>query len=103
MELEMNKKTENRRKLQTLTGFISFSIGLIVLAVLNILLLIEPMELPEFLLFSLPFIGVILGVIGLFTKNRSRLYAWWGIGLNLFIYVFIGLMFVLAWSINAKP
>lgn len=101
MELEIKKK--RKRKLQTLTGFISFIIGLISLAVLNIGLLIETMDIPDLFLFPLPFLGVFLGVVGLFTKNRSKQFAWWGIGINLFIPIFIGLMFGLAWTINAKP
>ncbi|ANC77221.1 hypothetical protein ABE65_010565 [Fictibacillus phosphorivorans] len=101
MELEIKKKS--RRKLQTLTGFISFIIGLQALAVLNIGLLIETMDIPDLFLFQLPFLGVFLGVVGLFTMNRSKQFAWWGIGINLFIPIFIGLMFGLSWTINAKP
>lgn len=101
MELEIKKKS--KRKLQTLTGFISFIIGLLALAVLNIGLLKETMDIPDLFLFHLPFLGVFLGVVGLFTKNRSKQFAWWGIGINLFIPIFIGLMFGLSWTINAKP
>ncbi|MED1864441.1 hypothetical protein P4V41_13325 [Fictibacillus nanhaiensis] len=101
MELEIKKKS--KRKLQTLTGFISFIIGLLALTVLNIGLLIETVDIPELFLFPLPFLGVFLGVIGVFTKNRSKQFAWWGIGVNVFIPIFFVLMMGLSWTINAKP
>ncbi len=101
MELEIKQRKIG--KLQTLTGLVSFLVGLISLAVLNVTLLLKTEEFPAFFLFQLPLLGFFLGVIGLFTRNRSRLYAWWGIGLNCFILVFTILMFILAYTINAKP
>jgi hypothetical protein len=103
MELEVNKKSQNRRKFQTITGFVSFLIGLVALAGLNVALFIETGDFPELFLYQLPILGLFLGIIGLITKSRSRMYAWWGLGLNLFILLFTAMMFVLAWSINAKP
>ncbi|KAA0544627.1 hypothetical protein FZW96_19660 [Bacillus sp. BGMRC 2118] len=98
MELEINKK-----KVHTITGFLSFLCGLISLAGLNAALLLKGGDYPEVLLFQLPFIGLFLGIIGLFTRKHSRMYAWWGIGINSFILIFTAMMFILAWSINAKP
>jgi hypothetical protein len=101
MELEMKKNRQN--KFHTITGFISFLLGLIALAGLNTGLLLKTEDFPEFFLIQTPMFGLLIGAIGLFTKRRSRMYAWWGIGINLFILLFTAMMFILAWSINAKP
>ncbi|MEH7011381.1 hypothetical protein V7087_11250 [Neobacillus niacini] len=103
MELEIRKNRSNRKKIQTITGFISFLSGLIALAGLNAAMLLKTEDFPEVFLVQLPMLGLALGLIGVFTKSRSRMYAWWGVGLNTFILVFTFMMFGLAWSINAKP
>lgn len=103
MELEIKKKRPNRKKIHTITGFISFLSGLIALAGYNATMLLKTEDFPEFFLLQLPVLGLFFGVVGLFTRRRSRLYAWWGIGLNLFMLVFTFMMFGLAWSINPKP
>jgi hypothetical protein len=103
MELEVKKKSTNRKKFQTITGFVSFLLGLIGLAGLNGAMLLETVDYPELFLYYFPILGAFFGIIGLFTKNRSRLHAWWGLGINLFILLFTAMMFILAWSINAKP
>lgn len=103
MELGIKTKSKKGGQLQTITGFLSFLSALIALAGLNVALLLKSEDFPEMFLFQLPFLGLFLGGFGLLTKRRSRLYAWWGIGLNLFILVFTLLMFAFAWSINAKP
>ncbi|TCN26146.1 hypothetical protein [Mesobacillus foraminis] len=100
MELEI---TRVKRKLQTATGFVSFLGGIMALAGLNASMLIETDVFPDTMLVKLPLLGLFLGVFGLVTRNRSRMYAWWGIGLNLFILVFTFMMFGLSWTINAKP
>jgi hypothetical protein len=103
MELGVKKMTKRTRQLPTISGFLSFLIGLIALAGLNGGLILETEAMPEFFIIRLPFLGLILGVIGLFTRKRSKLYAIWGISICIFIYIFIFLMFGLAWSINPKP
>ncbi|WP_163102471.1 hypothetical protein [Peribacillus alkalitolerans] len=106
MELGIKSKSkmyQRNRVLPTLTGFISFVLGLISMAALNATLILETETFPSLFLGVIPFLGFVFGIVGLFTQKRSRLYAGWGICLNLFIFVFIFFMFVLAWSINAKP
>jgi len=104
MELEMtNKKKTQRKRMPTITGFLSFLISLIALAGLNVSLLLDSDEFPDFFLIKLPLLGLILGFFGLITQKRSRLYAFWGIVLSLFILVFTFMMFGLAWTINPKP
>lgn len=100
MELEINKK---RVGITTITGLLSFLVALVSLAGLNIGLLLDSDEFPDFFLVKLPIVGIILGLIGLVTKGHSRLYAIWGIGLCLFIFIFTFMMFGLAWVINPKP
>lgn len=105
MELEMNNKNKGKqRKLQTISGFLSFLIALIALAGVNIALLIDIDDFPKMFLVELPIVGVFLGLLGLITSNKSRLYALWGIGISLFILVFTFLMIGLSWAgINPKP
>lgn len=104
MELEVKKKEKGQRsRISTVTGFLSFLVGLISLAGLNIALLLDSDEFPDFFLIKLPAIGLILGLAGLITQKRARLYAGWGISICLFIFIFTFMMFGLAWMINPKP
>ncbi|MFO1443746.1 hypothetical protein KDN24_11090 [Bacillus sp. Bva_UNVM-123] len=104
MELKMTNKNKTKQKrVPTITGFLSFLITLIALAGLNVSLLLESDEFPDFFLIKLPLIGLILGLFGIVTQKRSRLYAFWGIVLSLFILVFTFMMFGLSWTINPKP
>lgn len=105
MELEMsNKDNGKQRKLPTISGFLSFLIALLALAGVNIALLMDFDDFPELFLVQLPIAGFFLGLFGLITTKRSRLYAFWGIGLSLFILVFTFLMIGLSWvAINPKP
>ncbi|WP_010677702.1 hypothetical protein [Bacillus timonensis] len=105
MELEMNNKNKGKqRKLPTISGFLSFLIALIALAGVNISLLIDFDDFPQLFLVNLPIVGLVLGLLGMITSRRSRLYAFWGIGLSLFILVFTFLMIGISWvGINPKP
>jgi len=105
MELEMNNKNKGKqRKLQTISGFLSFLIALIALAGVNIALLMDIDDFPKMFLVNLPIVGFFLGLFGLITSKRSRLYALWGIGISSFILVFTFLMIGLSWvGINPKP
>lgn len=103
MELEVKTRRLQKNNLVPAMGFISFLIGLFALAGLNTALLLKIDEFPDFILFRLPLFGLVLGGIGLFTRKKSRLFAWWGIGLNIFMYVFLFLMIIFSLSINYKP
>ncbi|MBS4189665.1 hypothetical protein KHA94_05495 [Bacillus sp. FJAT-49705] len=104
LEVKQKKKWQSRREgASTVTGFLSFLLALIALAGLNVSLLLKSDEFPDFSLIKLPIIGLILGLVGLFTQKRSRLYAAWGIFLCLFLFIFTFLMFGLSWIINPKP
>lgn len=105
MELEMNNQNKGKqRKLPTISGFLSFLTALIALAGVNITLLIEIDDFPKLFLVDLPIVGFFLGLLGLITTKRSRLFALWGIGISLFILIFTVLMIGLTWvGINPKP
>lgn len=105
MELEMNNENKGKqRKLSTISGFLSFLIALIALAGVNVALLIDIDEFPDMFLVNLPIVGFFLGLLGLITSKKSRLYAFWGIGISLFILIFTFLMIGLSWvGINPKP
>jgi hypothetical protein len=105
MELEINNKDKrNQRILPTISGFLSFLIALIALVGVNIALLMDIPEFPKTFLVELPIVGFFLGLFGLITSKRSRLYAFWGIGISLFILIFTFLMIGLSWvAINPKP
>jgi hypothetical protein len=105
MELEMNNENKGKqRKLSTILGFLSFLIALIALAGVNVALLIDIDDFPDMFLVNLPIVGFFLGLLGLITSKKSRLYAFWGIGISLFILVFTFLMIGLSWvGINPKP
>jgi len=101
MELKIKK---NRRSFQPLAGFFSFLIALVALAGLNASLLFERDVFPDFFIIKLPIIGLAIGFIGLWTKRRSKMYAYWGISLNVFILIFTFLMIGISWTlINPKP
>ena len=101
MELEVKRKRYSVSKITTVSGLVSFVIGLFILVMVNIGLLTGFNISLDFFTFSL--LGIFLGIFGLFTNRVNRLYAYWGLGLNVFILVFAFLMFLFAWSINAKP
>ncbi|KRG12584.1 hypothetical protein [Lederbergia galactosidilytica] len=101
--MELNRQTKRHHSFLAVVGLISFLLGLFSLAGLNAGLILKTDIIPGFLFYQLPFLGLFLGLIGLFTGKRSRLYAFWGIALNAFILVFITMMFILAWMINVKP
>ncbi|MED3550745.1 hypothetical protein [Cytobacillus praedii] len=103
LEVKSKKKQYQRKSIPTVTGLLSFIIAIIALSGLNIALIMDYDEFPDFFLIKLPLAGLILGAIGLFTQKRSRLFSIWGILLCLFIFIFTFLMFGLAWSINPKP
>ncbi|MFS0613410.1 hypothetical protein [Lederbergia ruris] len=103
MELNVHTKRTYGGRFQTISGLLSFLLGLIALAALNAGLILKTEMIPGFFFYQLPLLGLILGIVGLFTRKHSRMYAWWGIALNAFIFVFIAMMFILAWTINAKP
>lgn len=105
MELEMNNQNNgNQRKLPTISGFLSFLVALIALVGVNVSLLMDFDDFPAMFLINLPIVGFILGIIGLITSKKSRLYAFWGIGISLFILVFTFLMIGISWvAINPKP
>lgn len=102
MELVL-KKNENSKRSYTITGLFSFCCAIMALFVLNLYIITKFEHVPDFFVNELPMIGIILGIIGTMTKTRSRKFALWGIALNVFIYLFIFLMFGLSWSINPKP
>jgi hypothetical protein len=103
LEVKSKKKQYQRKSIPTVTGLLSFIIAIIALSGLNIALIMDYDEFPDFFLIKLPLAGLILGGIGLFTLKRSRLFAFWGIFLCLFLFIFTFMMFGLAWSINPKP
>ena len=88
MELGIKKKGGGRR-LPTISGFLSFLIALISLAGLNVALLMKVPAFPGIFIVQLPIVGFFLGLLGLITRRRSRLYAIWGICfMQLFITVY---------------
>ncbi|WBL16906.1 hypothetical protein [Sutcliffiella sp. NC1] len=101
MELEVKRNRFRLSNMFTGSGIISFLIGIIILVMVNIGLLTGFHI--AFGSFTLALLGIFLGIFGLFTNRSNRLYAYWGLGLNVFILIFAFLMFVFAWSINAKP
>ncbi|MBU9722806.1 hypothetical protein KS407_15425 [Bacillus alkalicola] len=87
-----------------MTGFLSFLLALIALAIVNISFLTGfNGDGALFSFFYISLLGFFLGIVGLFTKKRSRLFAIWGFFLNLFVVIFPFLMFILAYTINATP
>ncbi|MEZ7794368.1 hypothetical protein [Niallia circulans] len=102
MELVL-KRQRIRSTKNTWTGLVSFLLSLVALIGINLGLIFEVDIFPELVFTQIPFISLILGIIGLFTKKRSRAFAIMGISLSVFIFVFFIMMFGLAWSINPKP
>ncbi|KAA0965748.1 hypothetical protein FQ087_05565 [Sporosarcina sp. ANT_H38] len=100
MELNRRKVTINW---SAIAGLLSFVISLVALAGLNASLLLNSDEFPSFFIVTLPSIGFVLGVFGLFNRKSSSSSAIWGIALCVFIFLFTFLMFGLAWTINPKP
>lgn len=83
-------------------GWLSIVTGLISLAVLNIFLL-WGFHVPIGDNISVWFlVTVILGLISTFNKSSRRL-GWWGLGLGLYLGLFLVVMFVLGWAIHPFP
>ncbi|MFJ5716715.1 hypothetical protein [Neobacillus sp. NPDC093127] len=102
MELGIKKKGGGRR-LPTISGFLSFLIALISLAGLNVALLMKVPVFPGIFIVQLPIVGFFLGLFGLITRRRSRLYAIWGLSLCSFLLLFTLLMIIVSLVINPKP
>ncbi|WP_042454411.1 hypothetical protein [Neobacillus dielmonensis] len=102
MELGVKNKGLLQR-IPAIFGFLSFLSALIALAGLNVGLLIQGSLFFGLFVFQLPFVGFFLGIVGLFTEKRSRLFAIWGFSLCLFLLVFAFLMIILSLGINYKP
>jgi hypothetical protein len=102
MELVL-KKQKIRSTKNTWTGLVSFLLSLFALIGINLGLIFEADIFPELVFTQIPLASLILGVIGLFTKSRSRTFAIMGISLSIFVFVFFFMMFGLAWTINPKP
>ncbi|MDY8045034.1 hypothetical protein UY416_01835 [Paenibacillus polymyxa] len=101
MELALLKNKKGTL-LHPITGMISFLCGIFSLVELNInYLFLSSFFLPQ-ALYSIPVLGIFSGMVALFTR-RSKMYAWWGIGLNIFVLLFSFVILILAWSINPKP
>ena len=83
-------------------GWLSVVIGLVSLAILNISLLSGYNLQIENKFSSWVFISSVLGVISLINK-KSRSLGLWGLGISIFIGVFIMTIFVLGWTIVPFP
>lgn len=83
-------------------GWLSIVTGLISLAVLNIFLL-WGYNAPLGNNISLWFlITVILGIVSIFNEN-SRSLGLWGLGLGLYLGLFVAVIFILGWTIHPFP
>lgn len=102
MELVLKKQSIRLTK-NTWTGLVSFLLSLFSLMVINLVLIFKVDIFSELVFTKIPLASLILGVIGLFTKSKSRTFAIMGISLSIFIFVFFIMMFGLAWTINPKP
>ena len=83
-------------------GWLSVVIGLVCLAILNISLLSGYNLQIENKFSSWVFISSVLGVISLINK-KSRSLGLWGLGISIFIGVFVMTIFVLGWTIVPFP
>lgn len=83
-------------------GWLSVVIGLVSLAILNISLLSGYNLQIENKFSSWVFFSAILGVISLINK-KSRTLGLWGLGISIFIGVFVMTIFVLGWTIVPFP
>lgn len=102
MEYEITNKKKPKR-LPTITGFLSFCIALISLTAVNVLILSKSQNDMIGPILMSPLLGFFLGIIGLFTRKHSRLYAVWGLSLNVFLLVFYFVMIIASLGINYKP
>lgn len=83
-------------------GWLSIVTGLISFVVLNIFLL-WGYNAPAGNNISFCFlITVILGIVSILNKN-SRSLGLWGLGLGLYLGLFVVVMFILGWTINPFP
>lgn len=83
-------------------GWLSVVIGLVCLAILNISFLSGYNLQIENKFSSWVFISSVLGVISLINK-KSRSLGLWGLGISIFIGVFVMTIFVLGWTIVPFP
>ncbi|MEH6944532.1 hypothetical protein, partial [Bacillus sp. JJ722] len=98
MELIWRKK--KTRRFPTITGLLSFLLALFLLAMFNVAILTEAESIPVTFYSQISIIGFFLGIVGLFTKKHSRLFAIWGMSLHVFLLVFQFMMIGLSWMIN---
>lgn len=83
-------------------GWLSVVMGLISLAIINISLLSEYDLQVESKFSSWVFISLVVGFISL-VNRKSRSLGLWGLGLSVFIVVFIFTIFGLSWTVAPFP
>ena len=104
MELVLKKKERRARTTRnSWAGLASLLLSLISLVGVNIVLIVDFDELPDFIFYQLPIISIVLGIIGLLWRDRANTFAVLGIILSIFIFIFFFMMFGLSWTINPKP
>ncbi|GGF73951.1 hypothetical protein GCM10010912_18970 [Paenibacillus albidus] len=88
-------------KLLAFFALLSMLCGLLALALINAALLSRSTQ----LLLPTPLVAaeVLFGLTGLAAPRTHRAFAWWGLGIALFIVLFNFVLFGLAWMINPRP
>lgn len=83
-------------------GWLSVIMGLISLALINLSLL-SGYDVPLANTFSSwVLLAVVFGFVSLFNK-KSRSLGFWGLGLSIYIGLFVAVIFVLGWTIVPFP
>lgn len=83
-------------------GWLSVILGLISLAILNIFLLWGYNTMFANNIFFWTLITLIFGTISAINK-KSRSLGLWGLGLGVFLGLFVVVMFVLGWTVSPFP
>ena len=84
-------------------GWMSVIMGLISLALINISLLSGyDGSLTNLFSFSWVVIAVVFGILSIFNK-KSRSLGFWGLGLSIYLGLFVAVIFFLGWTITPFP
>ncbi len=98
MELVRHRIVKNSIQV---AGWLSVLCGIVGLLIVHYVMFFPVQKIPLLLTVSM-ILGIITSLLALFSK-KSRSFAWWGLGLQLFLTIYFISLFFISWMIIPFP